>query len=250
LFAEPGGNKISLTLCLAAVHQPAVAGQMRGDWPVMATRILLVDDHRVVVEGLGAMLDKENELEVVGMAEDGRVAMSMVAELKPDLVVMDIGMPGLNGIEATSRIVQDHPRTRVLALSTYTDKKYVRAMLEAGAHAYVTKKTAGSELLDAIRKARHGMKYLSSDITGSVVEGFVSREVDAASALDRLGGREREVLQMIAEGLTSGEIAAKLHVSTNTVDTHRRNLMKKLDLHSVAELTKYAVCEGLTTLDD
>lgn len=214
----------------------------------MATRILLVDDHRVVLEGLRAMLDQEDDLEVVGMAEDGRTAMAMVEELSPDIVVMDIGMPDLNGIEATSRIVRDDSRQKVIALSTYTDGKHVRAMLEAGAHGYVAKATASSELLSAIRKVRQGLKYLSSDVTEAVVDGYLHRPLEDDSAMSKLGGREREVLQLIAEGLTSGEIAARLHLSTNTVDTHRRNIMKKLDLHSIADLTKYAIREGLTDI--
>jgi DNA-binding NarL/FixJ family response regulator len=215
----------------------------------MPVRLLLVDDHQVVLEGLRAMLEQELSLEVVGMAENGRSALSMVRQLSPDVVVMDVGMPDLNGIDATAQIVRDFPLVRVVALSTHTDPKHVRAMLEAGAHAYVTKETAGAELIQAIDKARRGMKYLSSDVTGSVIQGYVNpNPPDDDSALALLGGREREVLQLIAEGLTSGEVADRLSISTNTVDTHRRNIMKKLNLHSVAELTKYAIREGLTNL--
>jgi two-component system NarL family response regulator len=212
----------------------------------MPTRILLVDDHRVVVEGLRVMLDQEPDMEVVGIAEDGRVSLSLVNELRPDVVVMDIGMPQLNGTGAAAQIHHDHPKTKVIALSTYSDKKHVRGMLEAGAHGYVTKATASNELLRAIRKVVAGRKYLSSDVTEGVIDGYMNREVEDSSATSALGGREREVLQLIAEGKTSGEIATILHISTNTVDTHRRNVMKKLDLHSVADLTKYAIREGLT----
>jgi two-component system NarL family response regulator len=212
----------------------------------MPTRILLVDDHRVVVEGLRVMLDQEPDMEVVGIAEDGRVSLSLVNELRPDVVVMDIGMPQLNGTGAAAQIHHDHPKTKVIALSTYSDRKHVRGMLEAGAHGYVTKATASNELLRAIRKVVAGRKYLSSDVTEGVIDGYMNREVEDSSATSALGGREREVLQLIAEGKTSGEIATILHISTNTVDTHRRNVMKKLDLHSVADLTKYAIREGLT----
>lgn len=215
----------------------------------MATRILLVDDHRVVVEGLRTLLNDENDLNVVGLAKDGRSAIAMVDQLSPDVVIMDVTMPGLNGIEATAQIVKDHPKTRVLALSTHTDGRHVRSMLEAGAHGYVTKEMAGPELLQAIREVSHGRKYLSSDVTESVVDGYVKKVAEDRSAMTTLSGREREVLQLLAEGLTSGEIADRLTISTNTVDTHRRNLMKKLDLHSVAELTKYAIREGLTGLE-
>jgi len=215
----------------------------------MATRVLLVDDHRVVLEGLRAMLDQEHDMEVIGMAEDGRVGLSMVEQLSPDVVVMDIGMPSLNGTDAAAQLTRDHPEIKVVALSTYTDKKYVRAMLEAGAHGYVSKETAGVELLRAIRKVRRGRKDLSSDVTEPVVEGFVNRDVEDTAKEARLGGREREVLQLIAEGCTSGEIASRLYLSINTVDTHRRNIMKKLDVHSVAGLTKYAIREGLTNIE-
>ncbi len=214
----------------------------------MSTRVMLVDDHRVVVEGLKVMLDQESDIEVVGIAEDGRAALSLAGELKPDIVVMDIGMPQLNGTEATAQILHDQPKIRVIALSTYSDRKHVRAMLEAGAHGYVTKATASNELLRAIRKVAAGRKYLSSDVTEGVIDGYTNREVEDSSAMSALGGREREVLQLIAEGKTSGEIASILHISTNTVDTHRRNIMKKLDLHSVADLTKYAIREGLTEI--
>ena len=215
----------------------------------MGTRILLVDDHRVVLEGLRSLIEQESDLEVVGLAEDGRAAMSMIDQLKPDIVVIDIAMPDLNGMEATTQIARDYSTTKIIALSMHTEGKYVRSMLDAGAAGYVTKETASSELLRAIRAVTRNRKYLSSDITDRVIDGYVNREVEDTSAMAILGGREREVLQLIAEGLTSGEIASRLHISTNTVDTHRRNLMKKLDLHSVAELTKYAVREGLTELD-
>lgn len=215
----------------------------------MAIRILLVDDHRVVVEGLRSLLNGEKNLQVVGLAEDGRQAISMAEQLAPSVVIMDISMPSLNGIEATSQIVKNCPNSRVLALSPHVDGRHVRSMLEAGAHGYVTKEMAGSELIQAIREVSHGRKYLSSDVTESVVDGYVKKVIEDNSAMTTLGGREREVLQLLAEGLTSGEIADRLDISTNTVDTHRRNLMKKLDLHSVAELTKYAIREGLTSLE-
>ena len=215
----------------------------------MATRVLLVDDHQVVLEGLRSLLEQESDLQVVGTATNARDAITMIREDEPDVVVVDVAMPDLNGFEATAQILHEKPNLKIVALSTHTSGKHVRGMLDAGAHAYVTKETAANELLTAIRQVRRGRKYLSSDITGTVVDGYVNREVVDTSAQNLLGAREREVLQLIAEGLTSGEIASRLHISTNTVDTHRRNLMKKLDLHSVAELTKYAVREGLTQLD-
>lgn len=215
----------------------------------MTTRILLVDDHRVVLDSLRIMLDQERDFEVVGMAEDGRVALDMVDELSPDIVLMDIGMPDLNGMEATRQIVRDHPGMKVVALSTHASKKHVRSMLEAGAHGYVTKDAASSELTRAIRGVRRGEKYLCSAVTRLVVDSYVTGDGGVKTAMGDLGSREVEVLQLIAEGLTSGEIATRLHISTNTVDTHRRNIMKKIDLHSVAELTKYAIREGLVELE-
>jgi two-component system NarL family response regulator len=195
------------------------------------------------------MLDQEDDFEIVGMAEDGRVALDMVSELSPDVVLMDIGMPDLNGMEATRQITRRNPGAKVVALSTHASQKHVRAMLEAGAAGYVTKDAATAELTGAIRKVRKGEKYLCSTVTGFVVDSFVHGDNGGPGAMRELGSREVEVLQLIAEGMTSGEIAQRLHISTNTVDTHRRNIMKKLDLHSVADLTKYAVREGLVELE-
>jgi len=214
----------------------------------MATRILLVDDHRVVLDGLDSLLNLEADLEVVGMAEDGRAALTSIAEHRPDIVIIDISMPGLNGQDAAAQVRHDYPKIKIIALSTHTDGKHVRGMLDAGTDAYVTKETVAAELLQAIRAVRRGRKYLSSDITDTVVDGYVKREIVDTTAMQLLSGREREVLQLIAEGLTSGEVANELHISTNTVDTHRRNVMKKLDVHTVAGLTKYAIREGLTDL--
>lgn len=159
------------------------------------------------------------------------------------------GVGPANPPDASTGKPVDHPDVKVVALSIHTDGKIVRSMLEAGAHGYVTKETSTRELCRAIRKVRDGLKYLSSDVTTSVVEGYLSHVVPDQSAMTRLAGREREVLQFIAEGLNSGEIAGRLNISTNTVDTHRRNLMKKLNLHSIAALTKYAIREGLTDVN-
>jgi len=216
---------------------------------MIKTRILLVDDHHVVVDALRLMLDQEDDFEVVGIAEDGRAALEMADDLSPDIVVMEVSMPELNGITATSQLIHRNPRTKVIALSSHSDRRHVLSMLEAGAHGYVPKTADSTELIEAIRKVRKGEKFLSPSVTSSVVDSYVDRNFDSSSAAAELGDREIEVLQLIAEGLTSGEIAARLHISTNTVDTHRRNLMKKLDLHNIADLTKYAIREGLTGLE-
>jgi two-component system NarL family response regulator len=215
----------------------------------MSIRILLVDDHVLVREGLRSILQSEPDLVVVGEAGDGRMALQMAEKLQPEIVVMDIAMPGLNGIEASRQIAHYSPTTRLIALSTYSDKRYVLAMLEAGACGYVVKESASDELLRAIRAVSSGQKYLSASIAGMVVDSYLNREFsNGGSASDTLGPREREVLQLIAEGKSSPQIAEMLHISPSTVEAHRRNIMRKLDLHNIADLTKFAVREGLTTL--
>lgn len=212
-------------------------------------RILVVDDHRVVAQGLHALLECEPDFEVVGTAHDGREALRMIEEIEPHVVVIDVAMPSLNGIEATTQIVRDHPSVRVVALSTHAQPRMVRSMLEAGAMAYVTKDTAGEELVRALQQVRAGRMFVSSDLTGVAIDGMLSPADTPASPRSELGAREREVLQLIAEGLTSGEIASRLYIASSTVDTHRKNLMRKLEIHSIAGLTKYAIREGITPLD-
>jgi len=217
----------------------------------MATRILIVDDHRMMVEGLQSILDADPELEVVGTAEDGREAIRQTEALAPDVIIMDVGMRELNGAEATRRILADHPAARVVALSTHSDGRSVLSMLRAGASAYVLKANAYEDLRRAVRAVTAGRKYLSEEITDTVVKaGLLEADGDEQSAFRVLGPREREVLQLIAEGRSSPAIAKELGVSTSTVETHRRNIMRKLDLHSVADLTRYAIREGLSPLDD
>jgi two-component system NarL family response regulator len=201
-------------------------------------------------DGLRAVLALEEDIEIVGEAEDGLAAVEMARRLVPDAVLMDIGMRGLNGVEATRRITAENPEVRVIALSTYSDKRYVLSMLEAGASGYVLKAAAVDEMCRAVRAVAEGKRYLSPDIAGVVVDAHIRAPVQSAAASSSiLGSREREILQLLAEGHTSPEIALRLHISTSTVDTHRRNIMRKLDVHSIAELTKYAVREGLTPLD-
>jgi len=215
----------------------------------MSLKILLVDDHRMLREGLNAILAEEPDLEVVGQAEDGRSALRLVQELKPDVVIMDIGMRELNGVDATRQVVAENPGVRVVALSTYSDKVHVLGMLEAGASGYVIKSSAYDELRSAVRAAASGKTYLSPEVAGAVVEAHLETRVRDTENKKELSPREREVLQLIAEGRTSAEIAERLYVSAATVDTHRRNIARKLDRHSVAELTKYAIRAGLTQID-
>jgi len=217
----------------------------------MKTRVLLVDDHKVMLEGLRALLEGQPDLEVVGTATDGATAIELVGKLAPDVVVMDIGMPTLNGIETTRRIRAAHERVRVIALSTHADKRYVHHMLDAGAAGYVLKIGAYDELVRAVRAAALRKTYLSPEIAGLVVERSTSAHPGrAVSAFSTLGSREREVLQLVAEGGSSCEVAKAMHISIKTVETHRRNIVQKLGLHGTALLTKYAIREGLTTVDE
>lgn len=216
----------------------------------MSLRILLADDHGIIRQGLRSLLEKQPDMQVVAEAEDGRTALSLVRELVPDIVVMDITMPNLNGVEATGRIVHEFPGVKVIALSIHSNRRFVADMLKAGASGYVLKECLFDELAQAIRTAAAGGTYLSPRITGVVVDDYVSRlSTGADSALAVLTAREREVLQLLAEGKSTKQIALRLHVSGKTIEANRRRVMEKLNAHSIAELTKYAVREGITPLD-
>lgn len=216
----------------------------------MKRRILLVDDHQIMSGALRSLLESEGNHEVVGEAADGRSALEMVRSLRPQVVIMDVAMQDLNGIEATRQIKAEFPDVKVIALSAYADKRYVLGMLEAGASGYVLKRAAYDELRRAVESVLSGMHYLSPQVTRAVTElRGSSAQAPSAAGGALLAAREREILQLVAEGHSSGEIAQRLGISLSTVETHRRNIMKKLDVHSVAELTKYAIREGLTCLD-
>ena len=212
----------------------------------MSVRIILADDHSMMRDGLRAILDKEGDFEVVGEAKTGREAITLATTQSPDVVVMDIGMPDLNGVEATREIIDTVTNVKVIALSTYSDRQFVLEMLDAGAASYVLKSTASEELLLAIRTVMDDKTYLSPEVAAGVVSQYVDRLESAADA-SPLGTREREILQLVAEGKKSRQIASQLHVSVNTVETHRKNIMRKLDLHTIADLTKFAVRHGMTT---
>lgn len=214
----------------------------------MTLKILLVDDHQMMREGLRAILEKVDNYSVIGEAGSGREAVRLVQTLAPDIVVMDVAMSDMNGIEATRAIRSDCPETKVVALSSHSDRRYVQAILDAGASGYVLKADAYDELVRAVEAAAHGRKYLCAEVTTQVIESALQQGTPG-SVYELLGAREREVLQLLAEGLTSSQIAQRLSVSTSTVETHRRNIMRKLDLHSVAELTKYAIREGVTSVE-
>jgi DNA-binding NarL/FixJ family response regulator len=212
-------------------------------------RILLADDHKIVRDGLKALIEKEMGMEVIAEADTGRKALQLSRKLKPDIVVMDITMPDLNGIDATRQIVGEMPGIKVVALSMHSQKQFVEGMLKAGVSGYLLKDGAFEELIDAVRTVMTGRLYLSPDITGIVVSEFLKYHKAAQDAeAEVLTLREREVLQLIAEGHTVKATAQALNISIKTVETHRSHIMKKLELYTVAELTKYAIRLGLTPI--
>jgi len=211
-------------------------------------RVVLADDHRMVREGLRAVLEKAG-VQVVGEAADGRQAVAEATRLRPNVVVMDVGMPELNGIDATRRLSAEVVGVKVVALSMNANRHYVSAMLEAGAVGYVLKNSASDELLDALELVAKGGTYLSPAIVASDAPGASAERTVSASPERPLTAREREVLQLVAEGKSSKEIAAALQIALPTVETHRRQISDKLNLRTIAELTKYAIREGLTSGD-
>ena len=216
----------------------------------MSIRILLADDHKITRQGLRSLLDKQSDMEVVAEAEEGRTAVRLVRELLPDVVIMDVSMPDLNGMEAARQITREFDDVRIVALSMHSDSLFVTEMLKSGALGYLLKDCAFEELALAIRAVVAGKTYLSPSISGVVVDNYLHRLSKADfSTLEVLTSREREVLQLLAEGKSTKQIALKLHISVKTVETHRRQIMNKLDIHTVAELTKYAIRKGLTSLE-
>lgn len=221
----------------------------------MPISVLLVDDHQIVRDGLRTMLSREMDIAVVGEAENGREAISSCRKLKPEVVVMDIGMRELNGIDATRLLMEEMPQTRVVALSMHCDRRYVADILAAGACAYLVKDSAFDELAAAIRSVSQGRRYLSPTIADLVLDDYINRMSDTtpvrpARRSRALSGREREVLQLVAEGNSTKQIATELHLSVKTVETHRRQIMEKLGIFNIAGLIKFALREGITGLDD
>jgi len=212
-------------------------------------RVMLADDHTIMREGLRSMLENDLGVTVIAQADNGREAVEKARTLKPDLVIMDVTMPDMNGIEATRRIVADDPQIKVIALSMHSDKRFVGEMLNAGVAGYLLKHSAMDELQQAIQSVMANKKYISPEIAGVVIDDYLLHLSAAATAPPPLSPREREVLQLIAEGKATKEIAGVLHISVPTVETHRQHIMEKLQLFSVADLTKYAIRTGLTSLE-
>jgi DNA-binding NarL/FixJ family response regulator len=216
----------------------------------MKLRIMLADDHRLFRDGLRTLLSQQPDMEVVGEAVDGPAALASVRDMRPDILLLDISMPGLNGIEVARRVQTENPATRVIMLSMHADQRYVTESLRAGAMGYVLKDSAIDELLSGIRTVSRGQRFLSGPIANLVIEEYIGLANErATSVFSTLSPREREVLQLLAEGRSTKEMAAHLKVSVKTVETHRKQIMDKLNIHSVAELTKYAIREGLTPLE-
>jgi DNA-binding NarL/FixJ family response regulator len=216
----------------------------------MPVKILLADDHTIIRQGLRSLLEKQPDIEVVGEVGDGRKAIESVRELAPDIVIMDITMPNLNGIDATRKIIEGRGGTKVIALSMHSSRRFVTEMLKAGASGYILKECLFDELVEAIKTVLNGGIYLSPRITGVVVDDYVKRlSTKYQPEAPDLTEREREVLQLLAEGKSTKQVALQLHVSAKTVESNRRNIMDKLGIHNVAELTKYAIREGLTPLE-
>jgi two-component system response regulator NreC len=213
--------------------------------------LLLADDHAVVRSGLRLLLESQPDMSIVGEAENGLDAIRKTAELKPDVVLMDVAMPDMNGIEATRRIKSSQPQTAVLALTMYEDDQYFFEMLRAGASGYVPKRAAPDELVSAIRAVSRGEVFLYPSLAGRLVQDYLQRnDVEERATVGELTSREQEVLTLIAEGLSNGEIADRLVISAKTVDRHRENIMRKLNLHSRVDLVKYALRKGLIDLEE
>ena len=213
----------------------------------MPIRILIADDHGVVAEGLKHLVEAESDMEVVALVEDGREAVQQSRDLQPDVVLMDLSMPELNGADATRAILQRDPKCRVIVLSMYSQREYVRRALKAGAAGYVVKRSSAKEVVEAIRAVHAGQRYLSPRVADVVLEDYSDEKQD--DPLARLSAREREVLQLLAEGRTGAEIAARLSLSQKTVETYRARLVEKLGIRDLAGLVRFAIQRGLVSLE-
>ena len=212
----------------------------------MTVRIMLVDDHTMVREALRVVLEQDSSMQVVAEVGDGDAALRLAAEMTPDVVVMDVALPGISGIETTRRLLTKYPKIKVLALSTHLDRRIVQQMLDVGARGYIVKSAAGAELKQGIRAVVQGRSYLCAEVGALLADSLRGRQTSSRKTeRHALSRRELQVATLLAEGRTAPEIGAELHISPSTVDVHRRNLMRKLEVHNVVELTKYAIRTGL-----
>jgi two-component system response regulator NreC len=215
----------------------------------MSIKIMVVDEHKILREGLSTLIAKQPDMQIVGEATDGREALDLVDKLSPDLILMDVTMPNLNGIEATRKIKSKNPDIEIIALSLHSDRRYVLGMIDAGASGYLLKECAFEELVRAINTVMDKKKYLSPEISDILIEEYVKKNAQGKPTIYvKLTPREREILQLISEGKNTKEIARHLYISIKTVETHRRHIKKKLKVESIAELTKIAIREGLTSI--
>ena len=213
----------------------------------MGIKIILADDHAMLRHGLSKLLQNEKDMEVIAQAKDGRTTVELAKELSPNIIIMDIGMPDLNGIEATRQIVKENPKVKIIALSMHSSKNFIIEMFKAGAAGYLLKDCEFDELVNAIRLVMNNKTYISPAISDVVVDNYMRRPANTKdSAFSILSQREREVLQLLTEGNATKQIGKRLHISAKTVEVHRLNLMNKLKIDNIAQLTKYAVQEGLT----
>jgi DNA-binding NarL/FixJ family response regulator len=217
----------------------------------MSISVLLADDHRVVREGLRALLERNHDISVVAEASDGQEAVKLAAQVKPDVVVMDISMPVLNGIEATQQVIEVSPSTRVIILSMYSTSEHIFRAFKAGAQGYLLKESAGSDVVAAVRAVKDGKRYLTEKITETVLDDFIHRRSlsESESPVSRLSKRERHILQLVVEGKSSSEIGRQLFLSPKTIDTYRSRIMHKLSINDVPGLVKFALQHGLTALE-
>lgn len=211
--------------------------------------VVIADDHMIVRDGLRSLLERQPDMEVVAEADNGRMALKLVKELSPDVVIMDIGMRELNGIDATRQIVKMSPGVKVLALSMYSDKRFIKGMFKAGASGYMLKDSAFNELADAIRVIVKGKIYISPSVANIVTEDYLKQSPESdRSTRSLLTSRELEVLQLLVEGMSTKQIASSLRLSIKTIESHRSRVMKKINVNNIADLTKYAIREGIISL--
>ena len=216
--------------------------------------VLVVEDHTIVRQGIVSLINKEDDITIVGEADDGRQAIKLCREKKPNIIVMDLAMPHLNGIETTQIVKKECPKTNIIILSMYSEEEYIFKAIDAGASGYLTKKNAAEDLIKAIRAVHDGKAFFSSEVSKTVMNSYHLMmkkygTLDEVSEKNKLTSRELEVLQLIAEGYTSKKISEKLHISTNTVQRHREKIMRKTGIHNVAGLTRYALEKGIIELE-